>query len=253
MARRRKKPRVPQRPELTVAQILAWADLYYSRMGRWPKKNSGRIPGALGETWMAVDGALYQGLRGLPKEGSLPKLLAEHRGVRNLADLPRLSVNLILGWADAHYRRSGTWPTKNSGAMAEAPGETWNAVDKALQKGSRGIRRRTTLADLLARRRYRPHKGELPPLSEEQILTWAEAYHTLFGLYPTSTTGLIGNTGETWSVVDKALRFGYRGLPGGESLFRLLKRHGKLAGAKTFYRRPGNHPLKNLRRPKESE
>jgi hypothetical protein len=72
-------------PPLTTDQVLAWADAHKARTGHWPWKNSGRIADTLGETWQAVDAALYQGLRDLPGGSSLARLLAEHRGVRNKA------------------------------------------------------------------------------------------------------------------------------------------------------------------------
>src|SRR5262245_65415352 len=55
-----------RRPELTVAQILRWADAYYEKFGDWPMSVSGRIPGTLGLTWRAVEMALVKGLRGFP-------------------------------------------------------------------------------------------------------------------------------------------------------------------------------------------
>src|SRR5262249_37292394 len=45
------------------------------------------------------------------------------------------------------------------------------------------------------------------------------------GRWPTATSGIIrGKTGsETWHRIDRAMRRGHRGLPGGSSLARLLK------------------------------
>jgi hypothetical protein len=45
---------------------------------------------------------MEQGVRGLPAGCSLPQLLAKHRRVRNIHDLPRLNRKQILAWADAH-------------------------------------------------------------------------------------------------------------------------------------------------------
>src|SRR5262249_37797278 len=118
------------------------------------------VPGAAGETWMAVQAALQNGRRGLPGGSTLPRLLAEHRGVRNPRDLPRLTAASILVWADAHYRRTGRWPTSESGPIVDAPGETWRAVDTALKGGWRGQRGGSSLAHLLnkyRRMRSRDH------------------------------------------------------------------------------------------------
>src|SRR5881296_1573958 len=108
MARRKYKRRPGWRkPELTVGQILAWADAFHERTGLWPKGR--RIPkyivGSLGENWVAISEALRHGFRGLPGGSSLARLLAELRGVRNRNAPPRLSVKQILAWADSFHDR----------------------------------------------------------------------------------------------------------------------------------------------------
>ena len=64
------------RPPLTVEQILAWADAYRARTGRWPTARSGPVPEAPGETWSGIDRGLRVGGRGLPGGYSLARLLA---------------------------------------------------------------------------------------------------------------------------------------------------------------------------------
>ncbi len=235
--RKRRRPKVLAKPPLTVAMVLAWADDFHDRIGRWPVRTSGRIVGGLGLTWSAIDGALWQGNRGFPKGGSLAKLLAEHRGYRHARNVPRLRVNDILRWADAHYERTGEYPGRHSGRVLEAPGESWNAVDRALARKTRGLRGGYTLADLLARRRGRRNKSKSPHLTVGQILRWADAWHELFGVWPTTGSGPVGNTGETWRSIDKGLRNGTRGLRKGTSLYRLLKDAGRFEGERTPYRR----------------
>jgi hypothetical protein len=67
-----------------------------------------------------------------------------------------------------------------------------------------------------------------PPLSEEQILAWADAHFARTGRRPTRDCGSGPEApGETWEGVNHALRKGYRGLPGGDTLARLLDRHGR--------------------------
>ena len=97
---------------------------------------------------MRVNTALIEGLRGLPGASSLPQLLAEHRGVRNHLRLPRLTVEQVAGWAEAHHARSGRWPTATSGPVEGAPGETWKAVATALEQGLRGLPGGSCLARL---------------------------------------------------------------------------------------------------------
>ena len=87
MHRSRRRRRRASRPQITAAQILAWADAHYRRTGRWPGTASGPVTaGPLGLTWRTVDNALRLGLRGLESGSSLARLLAEHRHVRNQRD-----------------------------------------------------------------------------------------------------------------------------------------------------------------------
>src|SRR5262249_55019273 len=54
-SRRRKRTyrSSPRAPELSIAQILTWADAHFQRTGRWPAARSGPIADAPGETWPA--------------------------------------------------------------------------------------------------------------------------------------------------------------------------------------------------------
>src|SRR5580698_8766201 len=97
---KKKPPFFGRKPPLTLDMILAWADDYHERIGCWPNRNSRQIAGALGLTWCAVDSALHAGTRGLNKGGSLAKLLAERRGHRHHFMTPRLSIRVIVAWAD---------------------------------------------------------------------------------------------------------------------------------------------------------
>jgi hypothetical protein len=64
------------------------------------------------------------------------------------------------------------------------------------------------------------------PLTVEQILAWADAHRARTGGWPRIGSGPIADApGENWNAVDTALRVGCRGLPGGDSLPRLLAEH----------------------------
>ena len=212
-------------PPLTEEQVLAWADAHHARTGRWPVSGSGPIAEAPGETWGAVNQALYRGLRGLAGGSSLARLLARERGVRNEKRLPPFRIPDILRWADAHRHRHGTWPTCQSGPIPEAPGDDWRRVNTALNRGQRGLRGGYSLARLLADRRGVRNVTALPPLTEEQILAWADAHRARTGRWPAIRSGPIPEApGETWQGVQNALYIGLRGLPGGSSIARLLAR-----------------------------
>jgi hypothetical protein len=62
---------------------------------------------------------------------------------------PPLTEAQVLAWADAHRARTGRWPSAQSGAIADAPGETWQAVNRALARGGRGLPGGASLAQLL--------------------------------------------------------------------------------------------------------
>ncbi len=132
--------------------ILAWADAYFERAGKWPKKSSGPVENAPRERWDLIDNALCQGNRGLPGGESLAKLLTRKRGVRHRLQPPPLTKEQIWQWAVAHFQRTGKWPMCRSGAIPEAAGETWNGVEGAFREGRRGLPK-LTLAKFLAQRR----------------------------------------------------------------------------------------------------
>src|SRR5438552_5729801 len=90
------------------------------------------------------------GLRGLAGGSSLVRLLNEQRGKRKRLERPPLSEAQILQWADAYQARTGAWPVREAGPVAEMPDETWKAVDRLLRQGGRGLAGRTSLALLLA-------------------------------------------------------------------------------------------------------
>lgn len=243
LARRRGKRNSANLSPLTPELILGWADAHHARTGEWPHRGSGAVADAPGETWQAIVSALHNGRRGLPGGSSLARLLDAERGVasmgqpgtksvrpetafRNPAAVPKLTVETILVWADAHHQRTGEWPKPHSGPIPEAPGEHWSAVAAAVGTNSRGLTCGGSLAQLLAAHRGVRNHMALPPFSVEQILNWADAHHARTGEWPTRQAGEIPDApDETWGAVEQALSLGLRGLPGGDSLAKLLARH----------------------------
>jgi hypothetical protein len=82
LARRRDRSSYHQKPRLSIGRVLAWARAYRERRGRWPTASSGEVAELPGTTWMAVNIALSQGLRGLPGGTSLSRLVREQKGSR---------------------------------------------------------------------------------------------------------------------------------------------------------------------------
>ena len=225
------------RGPLTPERILAWADAHHAATGQWPTRSSGRVRGVERETWEALDFSLLQGRRGLPAGSSLPRLLAESRPVQNVHTLPRLTVAQILAWADAYFARTGRWPRGRSGRVADAPGETWGALESALVQGLRGLPGGTTVAQLLAAHRGAPAIQTSRPLTTDQILAWADAHHAATGRWPVEDSGPVaGVPGETWKGLSMALAKGHRGLSAGSSLARLLAEQRGARNAKALPR-----------------
>lgn len=152
-------------PPLTIKKILRWADDHYRRFKKWPGQKSGPVIAAPGETWSRVVQALLTGGRGLPVKIPLGRLLFEQRGVRTVFSTPDLHINRILEWADAHHARHGHWPSKLSGPIEDAPGESWNAIHIALRTGTRGLDTGWTLSSLIRDRRIKRVTELLPRFS----------------------------------------------------------------------------------------
>lgn len=224
-----------RKPLLRLARILAWADHHLERTGKYPHAESGPVLAEPSEDWGAINQALVAGLRGLPGRDSLARLLQRERGRRHRLNLPRLTEEGILAWAQAHHDRTGAWPNQGAGPVDGIPGETWGNIEQSLRRGQRGLPGGDSLARLLARRlgvQRRPARARRPELTAETVLAWAELYHREMGEWPTANSLPEGlPAGERWKSIDRALREGRRGLPRGSSLARLLAGH-REAGAR---------------------
>ena len=90
---------------------------------------------------------------------------------------PPLTIKQILVWADNYHARTGEWPTTTSGHILDKLNEKWLNVDQALRLGLRCLPGGDSLARLLDRERGVRNLGNLPPLTEDQIVAWARAHH----------------------------------------------------------------------------
>ena len=93
----------------------------------------------------------------------------------------------------------------------------------ALRKGRGGLYDGSSLLHFLTGERHLLHHT---PLTEEQILIWADAHHHRTGRWPYAHSGpVLDAPGETWLGISTALIRGFRSLPGGLSLSQLLIKH----------------------------
>jgi hypothetical protein len=142
------------------------------------------------------------------------------------ANQPPLSIEQILAWADAHHTRTGRWPHSHSGAVRETSGENWSKINYAATHGRRGLPGGMSLASLLNKHRGQRAKRGATLLNVEQILAWAESHRRRTGDWPNLASGrVVEDQALTWKRINSALWQGLRGLRGGDSLAKLLRRH----------------------------
>jgi hypothetical protein len=143
---------------------------------------------------------------------------------RNQPKRMPLSEACILSWADAHFKRTGRWPTAQSGPVHGEPGESWTALDSALARGLRGLPERSSISRLLARHRGNQGCLDRPRWTVQEILRLAVLHHQRTGKWPTRKPGpVLDAPGETWNGIDYALKHGSRGLPGGTTLSYVIQ------------------------------
>ena len=179
-------------------------------------------------TWNAISYALYNGRRGLPGGSSLARLLAEHRGVRNIHALQPLSIEQILAWADAHHAATGAWPRRKFRHGARCPlRDHLGRIDCGMVRGTRGLPGGCAGPPAGRAPRVRGVRSLLSPLTIEQILAWADVHHAATGAWPTGKSGRCAMRPSTSPGPPSTVRLakGLRGLPGGSSLARLLAEH----------------------------
>jgi hypothetical protein len=213
---------VPLRGNLTLDQVLAWADAHHAATGAWPTLESGKVLGCETENWSAIDNDLRVGSRGLPHGLSVLRVLEQYRRVSDRRMRETLTVEQIVAWADSHHSATGRWPRLKSGSVAGGPdGLTWKAIDEALFRGGRGLPGGARLNRFLAERR-----DTRRDLTLEQILAWADVFHSTHGRWPKAASGAVaGVRRANWFNINLRLQKGGRGLPGGESLAQLLANH----------------------------
>jgi len=177
-------------PRLTFAKILAWADAFHERTGRWPSAHLGPVVEAPDEDWKNIHQSLQRGLRGLPSRTTLACFLEERRGKEHNLHLPFLSQKQILAWADAHFNLTGQWPQSSLGPIAGTARETWHGVDAALRTGLRGLRGGSSLPLLLqAKHGGVRNASNLPRLTERKVVSWADDHYRRTGLWPVVASG----------------------------------------------------------------
>lgn len=71
-------------------------------------------------------------------------------------------------------------------------------------------------------RKMRDDLGMRSNLSEDMISAWVDEHIKATGTFPSTKSGIVPGGVVTWKVIDNALRFGDRGMPGGSSLSKFI-------------------------------
>ncbi|MCW8138439.1 MAG: hypothetical protein KIT58_05985, partial [Planctomycetota bacterium] len=172
-------------------------------------------------------------------------VLAEVRSTR--PDLPQETVELVTveylaslpdAVGDAVKKRIETEVAKRlridpevQEAMRAAFATVLEEFRAATLEGSPALVQLRRQVHLLTGGRMREFAGKLAaaaprPLTVETILAWADAERKESGKWPHAVAGPVrGVPGENWNSIDRALRLGFRGLPGGTSIAQLLEQH----------------------------
>lgn len=216
------------KPKLTDRLILSASDEYHKLTGNWPSANNkDSVPRLPDETWRKINEALTKGFRGLPGGSSLSNLLEEHGRKLNQKNLPRLTEKKIIRASYLYHKSTGKWPTERTkGPVPGMPNETWTGISIALYSGYRGFAGGNSLAKLLEKNFGRTNHLNRPKLTLKSILIACRKYHSTTGTWPHKRIkdSVPGLPNETWMSINSALAGGWRGLPGGSSLPKLIRK-----------------------------
>ena len=216
--------RLDKHRAIRIEQILEWADAHYAKHGKWPVSSLGGIPGT-GQTWVSIDSCLRYGCRGLPGGNSWRGCL--RNTVVSVPDKGRV-YPMSRFWRGP----TRTLPLRENGLL--------NHPDRSQVRGRLGVPSplpwRGPVAGYDEGTHWRDcwRSGAVCGTTSafrnwlsSGYLAWAEAHHKATGRWPACRSGPIAqSSAETWMAIEQALRKGSRGLPGGSSLAKLLRKQG---------------------------
>jgi hypothetical protein len=154
-------------PDLTLKQVLKWADSHRAITGRWPWRECGPVLDCPGISWATIDSRMGTGEWELPRGTTLAKWLLKVRDVWD-GGKPRLTEALVVRWAQEHFDRTGRWPVTMSGPVQGHPGENWAAIDVAIRNKRRGFPQRSSLRQILRSRFGAAYDSSIGPAKFKQ-------------------------------------------------------------------------------------
>jgi hypothetical protein len=213
--------------QLTTELIMDYAKQHYELTNDYPHSSSQWALKAIKDSWQAIDVALRNGQRSLNAlDGGLSKLLELNKLKRHRGSAPTKAqiLEAAIEYQTSHPK--GKWPTRVSGNVTELLDITWSAINDALKRGAITDTPERSLAQFLERVVDRRNQANLANLTETTILNWCDEYFSAHGKYPgQGSEALESMDSETFNNINAALTSGHRGLPGGSSLAKLLRKN----------------------------
>lgn len=133
----------------------------------------------------------------------------------------------ILKWIDIFFEKYKKFPNpKTKNKIEEMKENTWAALDNALWRGNRGLKKLNGgLTKLISLNRDYEHNFNKSKLSINLITKWLLFEFSEKKKWPIVTKdNVLMSPGEKWRNVDVCMRIGARGLKKGNSVNKLLKK-----------------------------
>ena len=128
-------------------------------------------------------------------------------------------------WADRAYGLRGSQDDYVRVMESDEPEEEYHAIEREFGREEGVEPGRTAGFDHGGRGAKMP--TDIPPLSIDEIVEWAQAYKEEHNKWPRASSGLVEGVPHkmTWAMVNSALSKGLGGLSGGSSLAEMLEQH----------------------------
>ncbi len=208
---------------LSEALIVSAARKYYEKHGMLPNtKTKDSFLDSGDDTWISINSAIVQGLRGLPKGLSLSTILDPLKDEFGLGN--QLEESSIIQAAREFYLLHGKLPSAITKELVPGmEGETWTAINMAGQVGTRSLTKGRTLAVILAP--LKKELGLINELTEEAVIQAARLFFITHNRLPSvdSKEPVPGIEGNTWRSINMAGTRGNRSLPKGRTLSKILE------------------------------
>ena len=134
--------------KLSIELIISWAKHHFQETRSWPTFKSGDVLADPSENWGAIRSNLVNGSRGLPSGLSIEKVLFSELGIVGVRSGKKLTEELIVKLAKAHFKLTKAYPNENSTWVLDGS-DSWAAISAALRDGHRGLEGGKSLAKLL--------------------------------------------------------------------------------------------------------